>query len=349
MNKVLLLADPDSIHTKKWCEGWRFIGYKTELSGISNNQSNKLIIKDNISPTGGNGLTYLKNIFKFKNILHKIDPAIINSHYLTSYGLISALIKRKKDFLVLSVHGTDIMQDIDKNIIYLLMAKYIFHKSDIIVSVSDIMTKKILKYFPNVKDKIITQQYGINIKLLDSFYSKNKDIFISTNRQWKPNSNYPIILKALLFFSNENIKIIGSYGDEYSNDLLNKYPLLKKYSTGIIPYETNLQYVARSKIFISLPLSDGSPLSLIEAMYLGAIPIVSDIPPNRELIKDGINGFLVDIDADALKNKIIEVNNLDDNKVKLIQEYNKKLILEKFDFEKNFNNLNKILKNIKKY
>jgi len=347
MKKILLLADPNSIHTKKWSEGWKLIGYDSIISGVASCEdfiyNNDLIIKEDINPLGGNGFKYIKNIFNFKKILKNIDPIILNPHYLTSYGFIGALIKRKKDFLVMSLHGTDIMKTMDRNFIYLLMAKYIFYKSDLIVSVSDIMTNKILKYFPILKDKIITQQYGVDIKLLNSFYTKNKNIFISTNRQWKPNSNYPIILKALSYFTDKYMKIIGAYDDKYSQDLLNNYPMLKKYSTGVVSYETNLKYVAQSKIFISLTSSDGIPLSLVEAMYLGAIPIVSDIGPNRELIEDGINGFLVPIEAESLKNKIKEVDNLSEKTIKAIQEYNKNLVLEKFDFEFNFQKLSYII------
>ena len=344
-NYILLLADPYSIHTKKWSEGWNYIKYKTVVSGISSNIKGKeYIIKGNISSNGGNSKIYLLNLLRFKSILRVVNPVILNPHYLTSYGLIAALIKRRKDFMIMSIHGTDIMVTMDKNKIYLLVSKYIFGKSDIIVSVSDVMTSKILKYFPYLEEKIITQQYGVDISILDEYNSTVKDIDISTNRQWKPNSNYPTILKTLSKISNQNIKIIGAYDDEYSKDLLAKYPSLTRYSTGLIAYEKNLEYIGRSKIFISLTSSDGIPLSLVEAIYLGSIPIVSDIEPNKELIVDGVNGFLVDINPYRLLDKIEYVLNLDDNKIKDIREYNRRLVLEKFDFERNFNNLDRLLK-----
>jgi len=350
-NKILILGNPDSIHTKKWIEGWKLIGYHSMVSGVSDNIDNRVfVIKGDISSAGSNGLKYLKNIFKFRTILKKVDPIIVNPHYLTSYGFVGALIKRKKDFMVMSIHGTDIMVTMDKNFVYLMMAKYVFFKSDIIVSVSNVMTNKIVQYFPYLKNKIITQQYGVKIDYLNQFLNAKKDIFITTNRQWKPNSNYPIILDALENFKDENMRIIGSYKDDYSNDIMMSHKDLEKYSTGLISHEKNIEFVARSLIFISLTTSDGIPLSVVEAMYLGAIPIVSDIEPNRELINDGINGFLVPIDSDALKNKIDEVAKLDENEILKIQEYNKRLILEKFDFDKNFRNLNKVLeKRLNKY
>lgn len=343
---VLLLGDPDSIHTNKWVDGWKLINYDTVVSGISSHPNNRdYILYGSISTGGGNGLSYIKKIFKFKKILGIINPSIINAHFLTSYGLISALIKRKKDTLIIFLPGTDVMKTMDRNFIYLMMARYTFSKSDILVSVSDVMTKKILKYFPYLKDKIITQQYGVNIEILNSLHSDDKNILLTTSRQWKPNSNYPVILEALERFSDQEMKIIGNDNSEYAKKILVDFDKLNKYSTGIIEYKKNLEYVGKSKIFVSLTSSDGVPLSLIEAIYLGAIPIVSDIEPNRELIQDGVNGFLVPIKAKALESKINDVIQLDNMKIKAIQEYNKKLVIEKFDFEKNFYKLkNKIEK-----
>ena len=42
-----------------------------------------------------------------------------------------------------------------------------------------------------------------------------------------------------------------------------------------------------------LRLSDGTSVSLLEAMGAGAFPVVTDITSNREWISDGDNGFLV--------------------------------------------------------
>jgi len=342
--KVLVLADPYSIHTKKWIEGWSFLGYETRLSGLGDKSNDEsFIFSENINSTGGNGLKYLKNILNFYKVLNKVNPYIINAHYTSSYGLIAALIKRKQDKLVIFLPGSDVMIDMNRNIIYSLIFRYIFHKADTLVSVSETMTSRLLKKFQKLKPKILTQQYGVDIKFLDNYYSPKKDIDIVTNRQWKPNSNYPTILEAINHFSDKKVKLIGSDNSEYAKNILKRFKDLSSYSTGLIPYEKNLEFVGKSKIFISLTTSDGIPLSLVEAMYFGAIPIVSDIAPNRELIKDGVNGFVVSIEGLALKNKIDEVLKLSDIQIKNIQKYNRDIVLQKFDFEKNFNNLKKFI------
>lgn len=49
----------------------------------------------------------------------------------------------------------------------------------------------------------------------------------------------------------------------------------------------------RAAVFVSVPMSDGSAVSLLEAMAAGCVPVVSDLPANREWVTDGINGLLV--------------------------------------------------------
>jgi len=47
-------------------------------------------------------------------------------------------------------------------------------------------------------------------------------------------------------------------------------------------------------------------VSLLEAMACGAVPIVSDLPANREVITNGKNGYIVPVhDEDALAEAII--------------------------------------------
>jgi len=347
--KVLVLGDPHSMHTKKWMDGWILLGYHPISSGLGKKSiDNPFVFTENINSTGGNGLKYLKNILNFYKVLNKVNPHIINAHYTSSYGLIGALIKRKQDKLIIFLPGSDIMIDMNKSRIYSLVFSFIFSRADILVSVSETMTSRLLKKSKKLKSKILTQQYGVDIKLLDTYSSDSKNIDIVTNRQWKPNSNYPILLEAINHFSDKNIKLIGSDNSKYAKNILKKFKDLSSYSTGLIPYEKNLEFVGKSKIFISLTTSDGIPLSLIEAMYLGAIPIVSDIEPNREVIKDGVNGFIVLIEKLSLKNKIDEILNLNDIEISNIQRYNRKLVLEKFDFEKNFENLKRKINNLER-
>jgi glycosyltransferase involved in cell wall biosynthesis len=63
--------------------------------------------------------------------------------------------------------------------------------------------------------------------------------------------------------------------------------------------------LGQSDIYVSTSLSDGTSVSLLEAMAAGGFPVVTDIPANREWIKDGENGFLVPVNEAGLLAKRI--------------------------------------------
>ncbi|MGB9590469.1 MAG: glycosyltransferase, partial [Candidatus Hydrothermia bacterium] len=63
---------------------------------------------------------------------------------------------------------------------------------------------------------------------------------------------------------------------------------------GPLPRRDYLGLVGMAGLYLSLALSDATPVSLLEAMAMRAFPIVSDLPAIRDWVIDGINGFLVD-------------------------------------------------------
>ena len=53
-------------------------------------------------------------------------------------------------------------------------------------------------------------------------------------------------------------------------------------------------------------LWEGLPISTIEALSCGLIPIVNDVDGQREIIKDGFNGFLIKPhDIKSIEEKIL--------------------------------------------
>ena len=50
----------------------------------------------------------------------------------------------------------------------------------------------------------------------------------------------------------------------------------------------------RAEVFVSPSVHDGTPISLLEAMACGCLPVVGDIESMREWITPGVNGLLAD-------------------------------------------------------
>jgi len=76
---------------------------------------------------------------------------------------------------------------------------------------------------------------------------------------------------------------------------------------GWLDQSQNHYYYSIAKVYVSIPMSDGTSVSLLEAMSAGCIPIVSNLPVSNEWIKH-------------LRNGIIE--NLNENPMFHIQKFN---------------------------
>lgn len=339
--KIVVLADGSSIHTEKWIHGLMINGEK-DLSLISMSanktrpailgflkQENIFHLKSSRIKESGNNFSYITKLYRAYKIIKKLNPEHISTIYLTSYGFIGALIKggaSLSHFLV----GSDIMVAPDKSFFHRLITKYALKKSDLLVCASKSISNKvdILKSEKNIK--ILTQQYGVDDFVLN--YPKQCKIYdFVSNRAWVKNSNITYILEIFKNIdANTTAVIIGSDG-ELEEDILEQIHNLenvKRFSS--LPYNENIDKVSKAKFFLSLTTSDGASLSLLEAMALGTIPVVSDIGPNREWITDGYNGFIIKLnDTDSASKKFQEMLTMSDTEINTMAQRNIKTIQEK--------------------
>ena len=62
---------------------------------------------------------------------------------------------------------------------------------------------------------------------------------------------------------------------------------------GRLDTELQARWYAQARWYLSLPESDSVSVSVLEAMAHGCIPILSDLPANRELVRSGDNGLVL--------------------------------------------------------
>jgi len=61
---------------------------------------------------------------------------------------------------------------------------------------------------------------------------------------------------------------------------------------GYLDTDRQNELYSRATFFVTIPDSDSTSVSLLEAMSFGCIPICSNILQIMKWVKDGINGFL---------------------------------------------------------
>ncbi len=203
-------------------------------------------------------------------------------------------------------------------------------------------------------DKLI-HEYGINQKRvgviaygcdLDLFVAKSLKTFNELNllvtRNWFPTHSNRIIIDALQRLHNEGMDLKCTFvGDgpelQESKKELNKKSIKSNLSFlgSKSPIEISHQ-MGIHEIYISASQSDGSSVSLMEALASGMICVVSNFPSNLEWIKDRYSGFLFQNGSEeSLANTLKEVLALNPQTLATIAERARKIAAEKANWGKN--------------
>jgi len=300
-DKYLILADGSSPHVVKWIKELvkYFDVYLISLNGISPdiikyvNKEKVYILNENVNTTGGN----YKLIFKLpqiKKIIKLVEPRYVNAHYLSSYGFLAALSKGAANNvkLIQSTWGSDVLVEPFSNFIRKKIAKFSLKKSDFVTSDSWYMADVIHQLVG--KKETLVFPFGFD-KIEESKMKKEKLVF--SNRALKGFYNVQDIIEWFAKQDDSYRLIIANEGVKKNTlEILVKQLELstRVLFVGYLSEEEQKLYYQKAKYYISIPDSDATSVSLLEAMQYGAIPIVSNIAANREWVLDGVNGIYFD-------------------------------------------------------
>jgi glycosyltransferase involved in cell wall biosynthesis len=308
--RVLVLADANSIHTEAWLRGLAASG-PIELQLVTMNPAGVRaglreieaitgiteFYAGPVNPQGGNW-RYLLNLPKLVRAVRHMKPEAIVAIYLSSYGLMGAIAKGHA-VLAHVLIGSDVMVAPDRTRLHKTLSRMALARGDLFVSSSNTITAKLSALANIPPDAILTQQYGLEDWVLD-YPSLPKTFGFVSNRAWLANSRIPMLLRIFSRLrSPDTLALVGGGGpsDTQIRQQANDDPRVT--ALGVLSYAQNIEVVARSGFYLSMTASDGASLSLMEAMAVGAIPVVSDIEPNREWVEHGVNGALLPLGDEA--------------------------------------------------
>lgn len=257
-----------------------------------------------------NPLVFLWNILKMKRIIYKYKPSIIHVHQANSFSFLTTLANNKKTPVVITTWGSDVLLLPEKGRLYKYIVKYSLNRADFITADATYMKDKIIKM--GIKNNVMLANFGIDVETIsDSLIKEN---IIYSNRLHEKLYNIDEIILSFSNFIKQNSSwklIIGANGSETENLMALAEEKLPKDSfefIGFVNRKENIENYKKAKIWVSIPSSDGTAISLLEAMAYGCIPILSDLPANREWVKNNENGIIVE---DKLENEINKALNLE--------------------------------------
>lgn len=293
--KICYIANAANSHTVKWVK--HFVNLGNEVHVISYS-------KAKIKGAHVHYINFRLKNFAFKaHIVHKLikdlSPDILHAQQANTCGLYATTTRNFNP--IVSAWGSDILVDPDKSFLMKKIIKYVLKHSYYITSDSIYMSKKIIKLGGN-KNKLLTFPMGIENDLIDfkhEYDFSKKEIHILSYRRLEKLYNIDIIIKGFskALINHENLYLdIAADGSEYNN-LKNLVKSLNIEShvnfIGKFDRKDLGNMIINNDIFISIPSSDSTSVSLLESMCCGIFPIVSNLPANLEWITNKKNGIIL--------------------------------------------------------
>lgn len=284
-----------------------------------------------------------KALKEVKEIIKNEKPDIIHLHS-SKAGVIGRLaISAKKVKMFYNPHGFSFLKLDDsklKRTIYWLIEKImtIINPKCIIIGCSQGEYDEARK----LSKKSICINNGINIEKLDEETKElnkrvidYKKIKICTSGRIGNQKNPVMFNEIAKQFPNMEFTWIGD------GEQRNKLTSPNINITGWKSRKEVLRILNDNDIFILTSLWEGLSISLLEAMYMRKVCIVSNVIGNRDVIQDGVNGYVADNIEDFCRiiNDVItrrDVENIKENaRLDVVNEFNAEVMIREYKKEYN--------------
>ena len=342
--KKIVIVGSNSIHCQRYIAGVVATG-EFEVSLISNQ---KMLEFANLNCLEVNfALRNFSAIKQIRAYLKSIQPEVVHIHQANSYAwhtlrAIGKLTLRPK--VILTTWGSDVLILPKQSKLMRRMVEYNLRHADLITSDSLFMSAQIAALLGKVSRPIHTLNFGMqNLPRLVDIKSKHK--IILSNRLHKPLYRVDKIIQAFAALVKNNLiddeyrLFIAGSGEESAKlqQLAQDLSVSSRVNfTGMLSYRELVELYQQSQLFISVPESDGTSSSLLEALAYGCIPVLSNLPANLEWVLDQVNGFIAP-EVGQLQQQILTAINLSQNSTEYqeLAKFNHHMILEKASFSRN--------------
>ena len=193
---------------------------------------------------------------------------------------------------------------------------------------------------------------GPTISHEDLGFSSDSFTFIST-RSWEPVYDIPVLIQAFhrAWQQNGRLRLIllgnGSESGRVRS-FIAEHELGHVVATpGLIPAAEMPRWFRAANAYVSCTRSDGTSISLLQAMATGLPVIVTDIASNREWVTEEKNGWLASVGSyEEFADKLLRAANLGPIERKAISERNQSAVAERADWDRNFPGLLRLYENL---
>ena len=323
MLRIALIGDAQSPHLLKWA---RALGAARDVDlWVASSRGfapgfdavlpldRRLALGFDAAHEGGN-VRLLASLPRLGAWLRRVDADWLHAHYLTSHGTLAWLAKRLwrlRARIVGSAWGSDILIAPQRSSAHRWLTKRVLGACALTTSDSLFMAARMRELGAT---EVMTFPFGL--ESLPAASGPKEPWLFFANRGLEPLYRPQRVLA--LFAAVAALRPEARLAMANDGSLAGRLPEQARASgltVGSIDAGAQVEFVgrldsakqaawyARARWYVSLPASDSVSVSVLEAMAHGCLPLLSDLPANREVVADGRNGLIVPdagLDAGAL-------------------------------------------------
>ena len=278
----------------------------------------------------------------FNRQIEAARPDIVHGHYLSDYAFMAALSGRRP--LVTTAWGSDVLRDPRESRVTKKIVEWVISRSSLITYSADVVGEACSGLGAR-KDQLTKVILGVDARFLDSVAgarpaSDREPLIVSFRSLDRPMFNIDTLIEAMpeVVRHVPDVRlIIGNSGrlQPELEALVSRLGLDSKVEfIGKVDSSELARRLAQAAVYVSVPETDASSVTLLEAMAAGAYPIASNIPAMREWVRPE-GGKLVPLrDVPALALAITEALQSPERR-QLAADFNRELIEREGRWDRN--------------
>ena len=366
--RILYFSDNSSDHNFRFLE--KFVSEGLEVIFLDAAQDAKgarplptgvrsVLFKRSV-PRDADPSQYEGIVSELKVLLRDLRPDLVHAGPVQTCGYAAALSGFHP--LLIMPWGSDLIAYADRNLEWIRATEVALRAADGFFPDCNAVRAAGERFvtFPN--EKIVQFPWGIRsgafspqgpaVSRESLGFSGDSFTFIST-RSWEPLYDIPILLQAFhrAWRQNERVRLLllgdGSQADRVRG-VIAEHDLGSVVATpGLVPAAEMPRWFRAANAYVSCTRSDGTSISLLQAMATGLPVIVTDIASNREWITEEKNGWLASIgSSEEFADKLLRAASLEPGEREAISARSQSIVAERADWDRNFPGLLRLYENL---
>lgn len=309
--RLCVIGNPNSIHVQRWLRAFGARGLEVHLIGekpLAGPLPADILFHDLTRQTNRRKVRYAVWAQAVRRLVQAIRPDVLHAHQVSSAGWLAAA-AGFRPWLVTS-WGSDLLLGAQRSAAQRLLARWVLRRADYVTAVSPVLADA-ARRLGAAADRLEVAPWGVDTAVFHPAAEATTAPWVLSLRALRPLYNPLVVAQAIplvlgrvpearfvvrthsvdpeLLAQFRRIVDVAGAGEavQFVGDLSSDHAIAELYR--------------HTAVAVSVPTSDGTPQSVLEAMACGAVPVLSDLPALRAWVQEGVHASFVPAgDAAAL-------------------------------------------------